>query len=246
MRTLFGLILLLLTPACLFAGSVPERFMSPTGDYEVSFTVVEHIKSPETITHFLKDIGHITYRVDIFKLGEEKPFKTTKFTDVYGWEPDRKPIPVKDIFNMTIWSPHDDIMVLPYEGWASAPGTDVLKAIALNPALKWNEADFAFGKFVWIDDLSGIGDRHSDCDYSIRRFDGRTGKTIAVKPSSSPKGYELFKYEKGVLHIVEVMDNCRKEEKPPKCFVYNISNKKETVEACPRGITNDTYVPTLP
>lgn len=231
----YGIAFILLS-VLLCAASSPAasaRFASPKGKFEAVFAELEHRRFKKSGKKHLEDTDRVTYRIEVFKKGEDKPAASVVFNDVYGWDEDSAPTPVEQLFNMIIWSPEEDFLVLPYEGWASAPGTDVLKACALNPGLAWKEADFAFNNFFFTDDLTVVGDRHDDCDLSVLLFDGKTGSTLPVKASRSPVGYELISVDGQAAFIREVTDNCRIEEKAQACFTMDLVTKKETPAACP-------------
>ncbi len=219
------------------AGKAAARFVSPRGLHEASFTELERKKyTMDDLTADFDNVSNVLYRVDFFKRQGVVPAASTTYHDVYGWEEGAAPASLEGLFKMIEWSPDEDMAIIPDEGWAGAPGTAARKAVSLNPKLEWKEAAFAFDGFFWTDALSGIGDRHDDCDYSVERFDGRTGKTVPVKPSESPVGYELVSSRLDLLTIRRVMDNCAELEKldaPPECFILDLNTKKETPIPCP-------------
>lgn len=219
------------------AGEATSRFVSPKGRYEAAFTELERKKyTMDDLTQDFDNVSNILYRIDFFKKHGDAPISSTNYHDVYGWEEGAAPASLEVLFKMIEWSPEEDIAIIPDEGWAGAPGTAARKAISLDPKLEWKEAVFAFDGFFWTDGVSGIGDRHGDCDYSVERFDGKTGKTVSVKPSESPAGYEFVSVRFDLLTIRKVMDNCAELEKfntPPDCFILDLNTKKETPIPCP-------------
>lgn len=214
-----------------------RRFVSPKGIHEAAFTELEQKKyTMDDLTKDFDNVSNILYRIDFFKRQGDAPVASTNYHDVYGWEEGAAPASLEALFKMLEWSPEEDMVIIPDEGWASAPGTAARKAVSLNPKLEWKEAAFAFDGFFWTDGLSGIGDRHDDCDYSVERFDGKTGKTVPVQPSESPAGYELVSVRAGLLTIRKVMDNCAPLEKlnaPPDCRILDLNTRKETPLPCP-------------
>lgn len=210
-----------------------ERFTSPSGRYEFTFTEIEHVKYPSGRVKDINEVSHIAYRIDFFKKKEKTAAASVNFNDVYGWESDGKPTKIKKLASMLVWSPKEDFVILPDEGWASAPGTENSIVVAVSTKLPWKTSEFAFDTFIWIDDLTVIGDSHKDCDYSVTKFDGKTGTAVTVMGSQSPVGYEIVSSNKGRLLIREVLDNCRVEDQPPACFTYDLKTQKKIEIPCP-------------
>lgn len=236
---------IILSAAFLFALGVilpahagESRFKSPTGKYEVVIRELEHKKF--TREEALKDVdntNHVLHEVRFHDIGNPKyaPIKG-KFADVYGWSPGDKPTPPETIFKWFEWSPKDDVVILPVEGWASAPGTNARKAIALNPSLKWKDADVALDNTVWADDWNVVGDLHADCNFQVDRFDAKIGETSPVKAAESPVGYVIKSKSGGKILIDQVLDNCRSEEDfkkfIPKCYSLNLDMLKIEGASC--------------
>lgn len=214
------------------AGS--RSFTSPSGNYAVTFTELEHKRFDKEIKS-QDDVSRIAYRIDFYMKKEDKPRASVVYNDVYGWRQGSVPTPLQSLFDSFLWSPGEDIVILPEEGWVSAPGTITLKALALNPKLDWKETAYSFDRFVWTDDLNGVGDAHFDCDYGVSRFEGSTGRTLPLKLSDSPIGYELVSVEKNIALIKRVTDNCMVEglALAPFCFTYDLKTGKEAGARCP-------------
>lgn len=222
--------LFLLFSSCSFAVS----FTSPSGRHEAVFTETGHnVFSIEAMKDGAENVSHVTYRIDFVRKDFAVSVASVIFHDVYGLDEGSLPTGEEALFNMFIWSPEEDFVVLPDEGWASAPGTPYLKAIALNTELFWREAEFVLENIHWIDGLNVIGSRLEDCDYSVTKFDGKAGKMIPVKPSKSPLGYELIGYSDGKAEIRELLDNCKTMDLPERCFTFELKTGKETPLNCP-------------
>lgn len=211
-----------------------EKFTSPSGAYIAVFTELEHRRyKKEEMLEDLRNVSHILYRVDFVLKGSVEPVATANHTDVYGWEAGGRPEKPSSIFRKLTWSPKEDFVIFPEEGWASAPGSTQSKVVALNPRLEWKTAEVSLGAVEWIDELSFITDYHFDCDYGILRFDGLAGKTASLKESESPIGYELVSLKDGKATIRMLLDNCRMQDIPPRCFVRDLETGDEDYVPCP-------------
>lgn len=216
-----------------------EKFTSPSGRYTVVFTELENRKySKEEMLEDLGNVSHVLYRVDFISRGGIEPVANGSYADVYGWEANGRPEKAASIFRKLIWSPKEDYVIFPEEGWA-AQGTSQSAVLALNPELGWKKGAVSVGAIEWIDDLSFISDYHFDCDYGILRFDGAAGKTVSMKESESPIGYELVSVRQGKAVIRMLLDNCRMQDVPPRCFVRDLETGAEEPTPCPtRKIRN--------
>jgi|GEM_PF-2258345 len=235
MKNFYLLIICLgfLFPSNIFGDNkVKQKFLSPAGKYEVVFTEIEQRKFTKQFETGVDDVNHIIYRIDFLDKRTNTLLTSVKYTDVYGFDSEKQ-TPIKYLFNGMTWSPKEDFVILPEEGWASAPGTVATAVIALNPRLPWKESRFAFDKFLWIDDFNVIGDRHDDCCYEIGRFDGATGEDVPVKECKSPIGYELISVQNKKAFIRQVTDNCRERDLPLICFWYDLVTQKEKRASCP-------------
>lgn len=211
-----------------------EKFTSPMGAYMVVFTELEHRKyKKEEMLEDLRNVSHILYRVDFIRKGSVEPSTTTNYSDVYGWEAGNRPERPSSIFRKFTWSPKEDYVIFPEEGWASAAGSTQSKVLALSPELEWKTAEVSLGAMEWIDELSFVTDYHFDCDYGILRFDGLAGKTASLKDSESPIGYELVSLDDGKVTIRMLLDNCRMQDIPPRCFVRDLETGREEYVPCP-------------
>lgn len=225
----------------LFSGLLPagadlirqDRFTSPSGGYTVFFTELENRKyTKEELLEDLGNVSHVLYRVDFIAKGDINPVASASYADVYGWEAGGKPEKAASIFKKLIWSPKEDYVIFPEEGWA-AQGPSQSKVLALNPQLGWEKGEVSVGAIEWIDSLSFISDYHFDCDYGILRFDGTVGKTFSMKESESPIGYELVSVKQGKAIIRMLLDNCRMQDIPPRCFTRDLTTGFEEPVACP-------------
>jgi len=210
-----------------------DRFTSPSGRYAVVFTELENKKYGKN--EMLEDLGnvsHVLYRVDFISKGDIDPIASGSYADVYGWEAGGRPEKASSIFKKLIWSPQEDFVIFPEEGWA-AQGPSQSKVLALNPELAWEKGEVSVGAIEWIDDLSFISNYHFDCDYGILRFDGTIGKTVSLKESESPIGYELVSVKQGKAVIRMLLDNCRMQDIPPRCFTRDLATGFEEPVPCP-------------
>lgn len=211
-----------------------EKFSSPSGAYIVVFTELEHRRyKKEELLEDLRNVSHVLYRVDFVTKGSIEPSATAHYADVYGWEAGNRPERPSSIFRKLTWSPKEDYVIFPEEGWASAPGFSQSKVVALNPGLEWKTAEVSLGAMEWIDELSFITDYHFDCDYGVLRFDGLSGKAVSLKESESPIGYELVSLKDGKVTMRMLLDNCRMQDIPPRCFVRDLETGQEEYVQCP-------------
>jgi hypothetical protein len=226
----------------LFAGILPagaesarqSRFTSPLGKYTVVFTELENkTYQKEEMLEDLVNVSNVLYRVDFMAKGDDEPVASGSYADVYGWVTEGRPEKVESIFKKLIWSPREDFVIFPEEGWAAQLGASQSRVVALNPDLSWEKSKVSVGSIEWIDNLSFISDYHFDCDYGILRFDGHTGKAVSLKESESPIGYELVSVSKGKVVIRMLLDNCRMQDLPPRCFTRDLHTGHEEPVPCP-------------
>ncbi len=212
-----------------------EKFRSPKGIFLVVMTELAHKKyTKEEMLERAENVSNILYRIDFIPSGALEPLSTINYTDVYGWRSGSSPETMKNIFKSLTWSPYEDFVIVPEEGWAGTPGTSYSTIVSLNPELKWMEKKAAIENIAWIDDLSFIGDYHNDCDYGVAWFDGRAGRMVSVKESESPLGYELISVKGDIATIRMVLDNCRMQDLPPRCITHDLSTGAEELVTCPR------------
>jgi hypothetical protein len=189
------------------------RFVSPGGRYELRFEeIARRTFTREQQLQRLDNTDHIDYEVTITRIDTRTPVATFPYSDVYGFNQPSEPTPLKELSRWFDWSPEEDFVVLPVEGWASAPGTPNAKVLALNDELGWSESRFTLDKVTWINSLVAVGDRHNDCDYSVDVFDGRTGEQKAVVEKTSPIGYKIESITARQMLIRRVLDNCARTE----------------------------------
>lgn len=212
-----------------------EKFHSPKGIFLVVMTELSHKKyTREEMLERAENVSNVLYRVDFIPSGATEPLATINHADVYGWENGSSPAKMKDIFRSFSWSPYEDYVIVPEEGWASASGAGAFTIVSLNPELPWTEKRAALENMEWINDLSFVGDYHNDCDYGVAWFDGKSGRVISVKESESPLGYELVSVKGNVATIRMVLDNCRMQDMPPRCLTYDLSTGREELVPCTR------------
>ena len=95
--------------------------------------------------------------------------------------PAASPEKASSIFKKLIWSPKEDFVIFPEEGWAAEPGSSPTRVVALNPGLGWETAEVPVGTIEWLDELSFMNGYHFDCDYGVLRFDGQEGKVYLAQ-----------------------------------------------------------------
>ena len=213
-----------------------EKFRSPKGIFMVVITELSHKKyTKEEMLEGALNVSNVLYRVDFIPSGALEPLATINYTDVYGWDNGSAPARMKDIFQSFTWSPYEDYVIVPEEGWAGAPGTSTSRLVSLNPEFPWTEKKAALENIAWINDLSFMGDYHNDCDYGVAWFDGKDGRLISIKESESPLGYELVSVKGNIATIRMVLDNCRMQDLPPRCLIHDLSTGREEHVACPRA-----------
>lgn len=211
-----------------------EKFASPSGSYTVVFTEMENrIYSKAEMLEDLDSVSNVLYRVDFIARGAGDPVASSSYADVYGWAKDGQPEKASSIFKKFIWSPKEDFVIFPEEGWAAEPGSSQTRVVALNPGLGWETAEVPVGTIEWLDELSFVNGYHFDCDYGVLRFDGQEGKAFSLKESESPIGYELVSTKKGKVVIRMLLDNCGMQELPPRCFTRDLSTGEEKHVPCP-------------
>jgi len=211
-----------------------EKFSSPSGNYAVVFTEMENrVYSKAEMLEDLDSVSNVLYRVDFIAKGSAEPAASSSYADVYGWATDGRPEKTSSIFKKLIWSPKEDFIIFPEEGWAAEPGLSHTRVVALNPGLGWETAEVPVGTIEWLDDLSFVSGYRFDCDYGILRFDGREGKVFSLKESESPIGYELVSAKNGKVVIRMLLDNCGMQELPPRCFTRDLESGEEKHLPCP-------------
>ncbi|MBI5492483.1 MAG: hypothetical protein HY893_06090 [Deltaproteobacteria bacterium] len=213
------------TSASTFSGEAPKKgFTSPSGRIEAVFTVTRERKPGKEGRLSTDSARRISYRVDFFS--------NSRYLASAVLDNDKNLAP-QSVFRSFRWSPKDDFVMLPAEGW-HAPGTPAVRAVSLNPELKWKEARLGLDNIVWTDPLTAVGDYHNNCDYGVSRFDGTLGVTTPVMASESPIGYELISVNGDIARIRQVLDNCRLSEgQSPLCFDYDLKTRKKTPASCP-------------
>lgn len=132
------------------------------------------------------------------------------YHDVHGVEGEF--IDLADLARWMSWSPNEDFVILPAEGWITAPGTIATTAVNLNPRYRWTSAYVAIDERVWIDSLRVVGNDMSDCAYSVVMFDGRTGETRTIKETQSPVGFAMTSVPDTSIFIQSLPDNCATDE----------------------------------
>jgi hypothetical protein len=157
------------------------------------------------------------------------------YHDVYGMG-DGEPVELVDLARWFSWSPGENFVILPAEGWMTAPGTASAPVVNLNPQFRWTIAAVAIDDQFWIDSLRIIGNEMFDCAYSVVMFDGRTGETRTIKAAESPVGYSISSIEEKAIRIQSLPDNCSSEEQRasfiPECWVFSLESFSVSLTDC--------------
>ena len=217
-----------------------NSFKSPTGRYIVRMREIHHYIAPPH-TGNVDDVNHVRYAF-IFLNTTSTNYYIADYNDVYDANsPTRK----KEIFSSFIWSPKDDFVVLPEEGWARAPGTSSRTAINLNlhnikyraQGYYWRNGSFHMDDLVWADDFRVFGNVYDDCEDYVSLFDGKTGETKITVPSKTPIGYSIIITKNRKLIIKSRLDNCStdKDEKTfvAECLSLDMDSLQKEKIKCP-------------
>ena len=228
---------LLLSGGAAFAGNTNSPCLtSPGGKFMVCFTELEHKKFDPEQSQSIDDISHVRYKIDFRRAYEANTLAKAEYTDVYGWEKSARPAELKNIMKWFVWSPEQDFVILPAEGWASAPGTSFRKALALNPELVWETADVHMENLFWADELRVVGGVMADCHYGVDLFDGKTGKTLPLKASQAPIGYVIKSGNGRKVYIEKMLDNCASQADQHvfarECYVLNLDTMRTETVPC--------------
>jgi hypothetical protein len=176
----------------------------------VAFRVVAHRTfSAEESLRALDNVDHVEYALTFTRVEDGETVAEVTYPDVYGFQPGAEPTAPAVIAGWLDWSPGEDFVILPDEGWASAPGTPERTVLSLSDSLEWSRAPIAMDTLIWATPLIVVGDQHSDCHYAVDVFDGATGRRRALdRPPESPLGYEIHSVEGRTVIVRRVLDNC--------------------------------------
>lgn len=196
-------------------------YSSPSGRIGIHIRLGADVKADDPLNDM--QVAYFRYTVE-FADSMGQPLAQAVYHDVYGMEGEA--IETADLVRWMTWSPNEDFVLLPAEGWMTAPGTVAVTAVNLNPRFRWTTSQVAIDDQVWIDTLRIIGNDLSDCAYSVVMFDGRTGETRMIKASESPIGYAIARVETRSLLIQSQPDNCASEAEraafAPECWEFSL------------------------
>ena len=209
-----------------------DGIKSPSGRFTVQFEVTKDYKSQGTDD--IDDISYIQYKVTFYDKGN--PITSVEYSDVYGWDENAEPKTTDKIVSEFQWSPKEDFVILPEEGWASAPGSPSYKVINLNSSNNWKTGVINMFIETWYGDMLVFGNVKDDCHCQVEMFDGKTGKITVIAAAESPLGYEISDSGDDFLFIKTVLDNCRMQEDEEnfhmKCFEYEIPKQELRERPC--------------
>jgi hypothetical protein len=229
-----------------------DGFISPGGFYRVRFTEVAHRRfTAEQALRELDNVDHVEYTLTFVHAEDGHVRAEASYADVYGWEPSRGPTDPALIVSWLDWSPGEDFVILPSEGWASAPGTPERAVLALADTLGWSRGSLAMDTLIWASPLVAVGDQHSDCDYSVDAFDGATGLSRPLdRPPESPLGWEIHEVEERTIVVRSALDNCASEVErarfEPECRAVDLDTFQARAVACARESLDRVEVSSAP
>ena len=251
MKYLLLLIVLIVLPVNISFAQDIEEFYSPQGKYRVSFKRLDHMLYKDGSPIGPDGVKVVLWEIEVFDKDDQAMLAAIKYTDVYGWRKDAVPDTAKEILDQFEWSPEEDFLILPIEGWSSAPGTVGRDVVAINTNLDWGDkriVQLYVDEYFWIDDLRVLGDYHDECDHGVHIFDGNIGSTRLIKGGKSipaedgsgayPTGisHEMISYKDGKVYIKQLYDNCfyykKMEKRPLKSFEYDIETEEEEIIPC--------------
>ena len=237
--TILGLLVWLSASAS--ATAAPEavkQHLSPAGKFSVVFQEIERKTfTREEQLRALDNMDHIAYAVSFRRRDTRAVVAEIRYVDVYGFNEPADPTPMDRIHSWLVWSPEEDFVVVPSEGWASAPGTPERIVLSLSDRLDWSESRLVLQNLTWIDSLRVVGDSHSDCDSSVKIFDGETGTRQAVVESVSPNGHQIASVQGRTMVIRRFLDNCSSAEERARfaasCLSLDLDTMKLSEAPCP-------------
>jgi hypothetical protein len=224
--------------------SEADTFASPQSRFRVrlqelqrrTFSLDEQLQS-------LENHDHVVYRLCFLRnppasgAAGEECLATASYTDVYGFDDPPVPTPIERIFTWLLWSPQEDFVVLPAEGWATAPGPVEQTVVNLRPERGWRTGVLFMGDLVWADTLVVYGNSLADCDYAVRRFDGATGAESPFRAGVSPDGFMITASTDSTIVLTTLLDNCAstelRESFRPRCSELHLRTLAETPVPCP-------------
>ncbi len=183
---------------------------SPSGNISVKVEVLAHSTFTLPMAN-IDEVNNVQYSIKFW--GVRKKRAEATYTDVYGWgDETATPAPTANIFGQLTWSPKEDFVILPEEHWAGAPSSPIRTAVNLNPEVHWSTAYVHMDIVAWADDFKVAGNLHSDCDYRVVLFDGRSGQVEDVRKSTiQSHGFAISNSSGTRITIESLLDNCRME-----------------------------------
>jgi hypothetical protein len=220
-----------------------DTLSSPAGKFRVAFQVVGHrtFTADESL-RALDNVNHVEYALAFIRVADGSIAAEATYSDVYGFQPGAGPTALNVLLSWFDWSPEEAFVILPVEGWASAPGTPERRAVPLADSLRWFRASITMDTLLWASPLVMVGGQHSDCHYSVDVFDGATGRLRPLdRPSESPIGYEISAVEGRTVIIRRVIDNCASNEERDawvaECRAVDLETFLSRPVPCPTRLT---------
>lgn len=190
--------------------STDSTMLSPSGTFSIKFIPIGRNlwANDQPMEASDSDFFNIKYSVSITNRKTGKSFRSTYY-DIHGTEP---PMQIAQLASYFVWSPSEDFVLFPEEGWPRAPGAPTHTVLNLNPNFPWKEVKIRMEPTSWLDKLTIIGNSHEDCDFSVAVFDGRSGTVTLPWKSQSPIGYSLAGLHNGKVVVETVLDNCSSQD----------------------------------
>jgi hypothetical protein len=208
-----------------------RHFRSPSGRIDVAFTEVGRRTDPPD--QFGGDhVAEVEYRIAISSAGNGAAIASAAYVDAFSDA--AQPAPVEELFRAILWSPREDLLVLPAERRPGSSETAERLAFNLTARPAWKKAAFALEDVRWLDPLAAVGDRKGGCRSGVYLFDGRDGTTRALKEPRSPAGYALVAVSGDSALIRKFPDDCATDDLrfPESCTTLDLKTLKEAPAAC--------------
>lgn len=225
-----------------------KRYPSPSGRFEVSFGPAgPSLQTDPDRTSPTDQTARRKYRVGFYRPGTSAAIALTDYFDVL--ESKSADATGTDLLTKGIlWSPQEDVAVLPAEKWEIAPAA-IQKSlpaarfkrqvVSLNRSFPWETASFPFADtpLVWIDALRVAGNITESCRRAVGLWDAKTGKMTLLSDATSPLGYQIVGESKGNLVMKKVLDECATDRDratfKEDCLLLNVSFMRREIGRCP-------------
>lgn len=175
---------------------------------------------------FIKQSFSNKCQIKIVKVKDKQPvYENTDYCDFEK---------LSDFFKLIEWGPGEELVQLPLEGWLTYPGTSRMHLVSLTPVLKWKSKYWPARRSIWLDSLNLIGDLHSDCQYEVGVFDGKSGGIEIIKKDRDNLGWEIVKETPEGILLAKVPNNCNalSPSEITECELYQKDGVIRKSEGC--------------